>query len=590
MNSKNQSFSFLLTRLWGYISQRRRIQFWILLILMILSSFAEFLNIGAVLPFLGVLIAPEKIYDLPQMSYFIKFFSIDSPSSLLIPAILIFGILIILANAMRMLVVWLSIRLSSSVGAELSYSVYRKTLYQPYLVHASRNSSEVINVVTHQVNYAALTITMMFNLISSAFMLTAIIIAIFILDPLVAIISFGGFGIIYFLIVHTMRARVSNAGHRIAVESSRVLKTLQEGLGGIRDVLLDGTQDTYVSIFHQADTRARRAKGNIEIISFAPRYGVETSGMLLILALAYFLTVSNDGIGSSIPILGALVLGAQRMLPILQLAYISFTGIRGNMHCLSATLDMLDQPMPKKKSPNENFTLLEFSNEIKLSNLAFRYSPDYSFVLKNINLTIPKGARLGVIGKTGSGKSTMLDIVMGLLEPTEGALEVDGLSINNHNNDGWQRHIAHVPQSIYLSDSTIEENIAFGIPKSQIDHARVVLAAKQAQIAETIETWPMKYQTKVGERGIRLSGGQRQRIGIARALYKEASVIIFDEATSALDTETEGAVMQAIESLSKDLTLIIIAHRITTLKNCDQIVELSAGTIKRMGTFAEVTK
>jgi len=233
---------------------------------------------------------------------------------------------------------------------------------------------------------------------------------------------------------------------------------------------------------------------------------------------------------------------------------------------------------------------LPFSKRISLRQLAFRYGPDSPCVIKDLNFTIDKGSRVGFIGVTGSGKSTLLDIVMGLLEPTLGTLEVDGTPVTPINNRAWQRHIAHVPQAIFLADSTIEENIAFGVPKDQIDFARVLKAAQQAQIDETIETWEKQYQTVIGERGIRLSGGQRQRIGIARALYKEADVIIFDEATSALDNETERSVMQAIEGLSRDLTVLIIAHRLTTLKGCTQIVELGGGAIKLIGTYEEIVK
>ena len=223
-----------------------------------------------------------------------------------------------------------------------------------------------------------------------------------------------------------------------------------------------------------------------------------------------------------------------------------------------------------------------------MNQLGFRYSLQTPYVLQQLDLTIPKGSRVGFIGTTGSGKSTLLDIVMGLLQPTDGSLEIDGQVVTPVNNHAWQAHIAHVPQAIFLADSSVEENIAFGVPKEKIDHQRVRDAAQQAQIADSIETWPMQYQTFVGERGIRLSGGQRQRIGIARALYKKADVIIFDEATSALDNETEQAVMQAIEGLSQDLTLLIIAHRLTTLKNCTQIVELGDGGIQRAGSYQNI--
>jgi ATP-binding cassette, subfamily B, bacterial PglK len=208
--------------------------------------------------------------------------------------------------------------------------------------------------------------------------------------------------------------------------------------------------------------------------------------------------------------------------------------------------------------------------------------------LRDINLEIPKGARIGFIGATGSGKTTLLDIVMGLLEPTKGSLDIDGQLITSINRRDWQAHIAHVPQALFLTDSTIEENIAFGVPANKIDRDQVRMAARQAKISETIEKWPDKYNTLVGERGVRISGGQRQRIGIARALYKKANVIIFDEATSALDHETEQDVMQAIDDLSQDFTLLIIAHRLSTLKNCTKIVELTNGTVGCVGSYQDM--
>jgi ATP-binding cassette subfamily B protein len=248
---------------------------------------------------------------------------------------------------------------------------------------------------------------------------------------------------------------------------------------------------------------------------------------------------------------------------------------------------MLDRPLPAilNRSSSE---LITFKKNITLENVGFAYSKDSPFILSNINIEILKGQRVGFIGTTGAGKSTLLDIVMGLLAPTEGVLAVDGQSIDSKNIRKWQNHIAHVPQSIYLTDSSIEENIAFGVPAQDIDHFRVRLAASQAQISHVIESWPLQYKTKIGERGIRLSGGQRQRIGIARALYKQASVIIFDEATSALDGDTEKMVMDAVDGLNKDLTVLIIAHRLTTLKNCDIIAELEHGKIKRVGKYGSL--
>ena len=233
-------------------------------------------------------------------------------------------------------------------------------------------------------------------------------------------------------------------------------------------------------------------------------------------------------------------------------------------------------------------TPMVFQTAITLKDLGFRYARHSPWVLRNVNLQIPKGSRVGFIGVTGSGKSTLLDIVMGLLCPTEGALQIDNTPVDLQNTRAWQAHISHVPQAIYLSDTSIAENIAFGVQAELIDLKLVKLAAQQAQIAETVEGWRNGYDTLVGERGVRLSGGQRQRIGIARALYKRANVIVFDEATSALDNETEAAVMQAVETLGRDITILIIAHRVTTLKNCDQIVELANGGIKAVGGYEQM--
>jgi ATP-binding cassette subfamily B protein len=418
-------------------------------------------------------------------------------------------------------------------------------------------------------------------------MLIAILIALFCVNPIIAIVAFGGFGVIYFGIIKLSRKRLLLDSQCIARESINVIKSLQEGLGGIRDVLIDGSQSVYCQIYADADQPLRRAQGSSFFISQSPRYGMEALGMLLIAGLAYVLAKQVDGVAKAIPTLGALALGAQRLLPVLQQAYSSWSNMQAGHALLYDAIELLDQPLPSYANQPvlEN---LPFRECVTIKNLSFRYSADSPWVLKHLNLSIAQGSRVGFIGTTGSGKSTLLDIVMGLLQPVEGSLEVDGHPITLTNCRNWQAHIAHVPQAIFLADSTIEENIAFGVPVYKIDSVRVKNAAKQAQISEVIDSWPQGYKTIVGERGVRLSGGQRQRIGIARALYKQADVIIFDEATSALDNETEQAVMHAIESLSKNLTVLIIAHRLTTLKNCSQIIELSGGNVNRVGSYSEL--
>ncbi len=584
---KNQSISHLLHRLWLHISPRRRGQFSLLLILMLLASFAEILSIGAVLPFLGVLTAPEQVFNHPFAQGIIQALNLTSPSQLLLPLTICFGIAALIAGVMRLTLLWASTRLSYATGADLSISIYRRTLYQPYEVHCSRNSSEIINGITSKTNSVIYIITMLLTLVSSTAMLTTILITLLSVDPLVAMTAFGGFGLIYVVIIRLTRKQLLVNSERMARESTHVIKSLQEGLGGIRDVLIDGSQAAYCQIYRNADLPLRRAQGSNAFITVSPRYVMEALGMVLIAALAYSLAEQDDSIAKAIPVLGALALGAQRLLPVLQQAYAAWVGIRGGQVSLQDTLDLLDQPLPSHADQPVTQPL-PFNRCITFKQIGFRYSSETPYVLKDFNLTIAKGSRIGFIGSTGSGKSTLLDIVMGLLQPTDGSVEIDGQALTLANQRAWQTHIAHVPQAIFLADSTIAENIAFGVPKDQIDIQRVRYAAQQAQIAESIESWPKQYETFVGERGIRLSGGQRQRIGIARALYKQADVIIFDEATSALDNETERAVMEAIEGLSNNLTILIIAHRLTTLKNCTQIVELANQGISRFGSYTDI--
>ena len=583
-----QPITQLLTRLWRHISPRRRGQFGLLLILMVLTSFAEILSIGAVLPFLAVLTAPARVFEHAAAQPIIQMFGLTAPEQLLLPLAIAFGVAALIAGTMRLLLLWVNTRLSFATGADLGINIYRRTLYQPYLVHCARNSSEVISGISGKANSVIQSIVLpALMLISASVILIAVLVAILAVEPVMALMTFSGFGLLYIFIMRLTRKMLLIDSQYMARESVEVIKSLQEGLGGIRDVLIDGSQATYCQIYRQADLRLRRAQGRSAFISNSPRYGVEALGMLCITVLAYTLSQQTDGIVKIIPVLGALALGAQRLLPALQQVYGSWVNIQSGQAALQDTLSLLDQPLPDyaDQPPSKP---LPFEQSISLKRLAFRYNPQAPYVLKQVNLTIAKGSRVGFIGTTGSGKSTLLDIVMGLLSPTDGILEIDGQAIASGNQRAWQAHIAHVPQAIFLADSTVQENIAFGVPIDQIDHERVKQAAQQAQIADSIEGWPKQYQTLVGERGVCLSGGQRQRIGIARALYKQADVIVFDEATSALDSETEFAVMQAIENLSQNLTLLIIAHRVTTLKNCTQIVELSEGCIKRVGSYQDI--
>ena len=589
----NRTIYQSLINLWGHISRRRKKQFFLLTALIIAASLAEIISIGAVIPFLATLTEPQRIYSLAIAQPIIQFLGISNSSQLLLPLTITFGVAAIMAGVMRLALLWSSTRLSFATGADLSYDIYLRTLHQDYEVHIARNSSIIIDGILNKPSIVIYEIVMpVINFLSSLLMLTVILIALVFVDPTTALISFTGFGFIYLGVVLISRNRLVINSEAIARESSGVIKSLQEGLGGIRDVLIDGSQATYLKIFQRSDAQLRRAQGDNAFITAGPRFAVEALGMLLIAALAYFLSQQMEGFAKTIPILGAFALGAQRLFPNLQQVYASWAKIKGGQASLNDALYLLNQPMPQdiKNTANDESELapIYFQRDIKIQNLSFRYHSDSPWVLQNLSLTIPRGGRIGFIGATGCGKSTLLDIVMGLLSPLEGQLQVDGQAITHANRRAWQKHIAHVPQTIFLADSTIAENIAFGTPKNKIDLERVRQAASQSHIADVIESWPKQYATLVGERGVRLSGGQRQRIGIARALYKQADVIIFDEATSALDNETEESVIQAIEGLRSEITTLIIAHRLSTLRKCTQIFELGNGGIQRVTSYADL--
>ena len=578
----------LFKRLWQHISTKRRKQLGLLLVLMLLASLAEVVSIGSVIPFLGVLANPETVFNHELAQPLIVYAGLTDPAQLLLPLTAVFAVAALLAGSIRIVLVWVQIRLAHAVGADLSYQIYRRTLFQPYSVHVARNSSEVIAGISVKANQViGNVIQPVLVLLSSAVLLLMILTALILLEPVLSTSVVLGFALIYGFFIFLTKARLARNSQKISRKTNQLLKLLQEGLGGIRDVLVDGTQSIYSKTFRIADISLRRANGNNQIMAQTPRYGVEALGMVLIAGVAYVLGTGNGGLTGVLPMLGALALGAQRMLPALQQGYSSWSRIRGAGAILKDAIVLLQQPLPKY-AEGATTKIIPFHSKITIDKLGFRYIEEAPWVIKGLDLEINKGTRIGFIGTTGSGKSTLLDIIMGLLHSTEGTLKIDGIEITDQNHRGWQSHIAHIPQAIFLSDATIAENIAFGIPQDQIDFQRVKKAAQQAQIAETVESWVYQYQTMVGERGVRLSGGQRQRIGIARALYKQADVLILDEATSALDNATEKAVMDAIHNDYGNITIMMVAHRLSTLKDCDTIVELENGTIKRQGSPSEM--
>lgn len=588
-----------LVSLFKHLSTRRLWQLVGLFFLMLVSAFAEMATLGAVVPFLALLADPTVANKYPLLQSVLSWFGAEA-GNVLLSAGIIFCIITISAALVRMLMMWSSMRFSYGLGADIGAEVYRRTLHQPYSWHVSQNSSEVLTGIDKVNGVVNGILTPLMQGIVAFLMVIGILVMLVAIDWQTALIAGFGFTVMYSVTTLALSSKVKRNSRIISVNMSRRVQAVQEGLGGIRDVLLDGTQSVYHRRFSDFDYAMRRAQASSLVISMSPRYMIEASGMVLIVALAYWLSPRQGGLTGAIPVLGALAIGAQKLLPQMQLVYATWSSINGSRNQLEDVLLFLNNSNEpdtkqiasgvnnKKTSARKLQKVFAVSNHTPLINfrdVSFRYKTDMPEVLLNINLEINKGSRIGFIGKTGSGKSTLIDLIMALLQPTTGYIEVEGVPLNEDNRRAWQLRIAHVPQTIYLSDATIAENIAFGVPLDQIDLLRVKTASVKAQLTDFIENQPKRYQTYVGERGVRLSGGQRQRIGLARALYKQADVLVLDEATSALDDVTEKSVMTAIKALGNELTVIMIAHRVTTLRDCDLVVHLDDKRIYNKGSY-----
>jgi len=564
------------------MSPRRRTQMGAAVMLMLASSMAEVVSLTSIVPFLAVLTNSDALWNQPLVQHLAPYLGITHAYELLIPITLGFAAAAVGSAALRLLTLWVNGRLAAAIGSDLSCEVYRRTLYQPYAVHITRNSSALIASISGDVGRViGQVLNPLLQLLSSALISLALVCTLLTIDWFVAL----GAGLLIGLVYSAAIAQSSRPLQKLGLEhvllERQLIQSLQEGLGAIRDVLIDGSQTFYATTYRQADQLLRRSQAQSSFLQSYPRLVMEPVGIALLSVIGCWLALQGS-VTKALPLLGLLALGAQRLLPMAQKVYEGWALSRNAKNSLANVLALLAQPLPalvflKTAKP------LELRENILLDRVSFRYEPELSEVLHIINLEIRRGDRIGLIGSTGSGKSTLLDLLIGLLTPTNGRVLVDGIDIQDplypELPKTWRAAIAHVPQSVYLADSSVAENIAFGIPKDAIDLERVRMAAEQAQIASFIDSCSQGYNTFVGERGIRLSGGQRQRIGIARALYKQAKILVLDEATAALDTVTEQAVMQEIATLSRELTIVMIAHRLTTVANCDRIIRLHQGRI-----------
>jgi ATP-binding cassette subfamily B protein len=552
--------------LWRYSGRRRRLQLLLLLLLMLVSVFAEMISIGAAVPFLSALTAPELLLEAVWMRPFISLLGIRSADELLLPITIGFTLLSAGAAGTRIFQLWCNARLTAAMGTQLRCDLYDMVLRQPYEFHLAHNSSQLISLTTEKAALAVQAgIMQVLFLLTALVMSGAVAAALLLISPLTAVSALLALGGGYLLSGFLARRRIRRNSGAVAESQPKAVKCMQEGLGGIREVILDGSQGVFSATFAQAVRKLQKASTENMFLGVLPKSLLELTGIVLLAVLAYTMQVGSPD-QQALPLLGALALGAQRLLPSLQQIYFSWSVISGSQATLIEVAAWLRKINPDRSmQAAESVCPLPFQHSIVLDKISFQYPDSPRKVLDKISLTVPKGAKIGIVGTTGCGKSTLLDLVMGLLSPTEGQILVDGVAISGSNVRAWQQNIAHVSQSIFLSDASIAENIAFGVAPDKIDVARMKQAARQAQIDDFIETLPEGYQTLVGERGVRLSGGQRQRIGIARALYKQAQVLILDEATNALDAKTEVDVVNIFHETKNVMTVFMISHNVPLL-------------------------
>ncbi|WP_445005228.1 ABC transporter ATP-binding protein [Halomonas mongoliensis] len=564
--------------------------------LVVLMAFAEVAGVVAIGPFMAMVGDVSRLQGDGLLAQAYLLSGASSPNQFLFwCGIAVLGILA-LAAAVSMYTVWRLSLYGHQLGAELSIRLYNHYMRQPWLFHSAGSSAALTNKIVQECNRITdALISPLMQMNAKIGVALCMILVIVLLNPLVALVGVCLFLGAYLLLYRTVRQRLDDHGDTISSTQQLRFKLMAEGFGGIKDVLLTDRQPVFINRFESASRRYGRAKGLTKALSQAPRYAMELVAYGAVILLVLYLLASHHGqLGTILPLLSVYALAGFKLLPALQQIYASVSIMRGNLAAFDALrVDLYasreEETVPPTLDSGPRPTLVP-RQAVELCHVTFRYRPESTPVLNDVSLLIPAHKVIGLVGASGSGKSTAIDLLLGLITPECGELRVDGEPLVGPRRRAWQNSLGFVPQTIFLADASIRENIAFGLPPEQIDESRVCRAARMAHLDELLIHLPDGLETRVGERGIQLSGGQRQRIGIARALYDDAEVLILDEATSALDGITEKLVMDAIHDFSGKKTIIMIAHRLATVRQCDAIYMMEAGRIVDHGTYDELVE
>tara|TARA_Y100001935_G_C17311084_1_gene516321 strand:- start:6258 stop:8054 length:1797 start_codon:yes stop_codon:yes gene_type:complete len=581
----------LIRRLFSLLTKKQRKQYYALQLLVVLMAVMEIAGVASIIPFMALVGNMSQLKQDTLIAQVYQASGISSETQFLF--LLGFAVLIMLliATLISSYTIWTISMFSNKIGAEIADRLYTHYLKQGWLFHASGSSA----LLTKKIAIESIRVTSgillpLMHVNAKTILAFLMILSIFIYDPTVAIIIFTIFAVAYTILFTVVRMRLQRNGKTISAVNEQRFRLMNEGFGGIKDVLLLGRDSDFIKRFNQTGVSLARSLGTNDALGAMPRYIMELIAFgSMIAVVLYLIAYYEANLGIILPILSVYALAGVKLLPAFQSIYTSIARIKANSAAFESIQGDLDNSQQTKSSilKIDKTTLLP-KKHISLENVTFKYPNKEDTALNQLNMSIPVNSVIGIVGPSGSGKSTLVDILLGLIQPQSGQLKIDDDVINNKNRRPWQNTIGFVAQSIFLSEGSIAENVAFGIPQDQINFDQVYRALKLAHLDELIDSYQDGIHTKVGERGVQLSGGQRQRIGIARALYYKAEVLVFDEATSSLDGITEKMIMEAIHNFSGQKTIIMIAHRLKTVQKCDQIFFIDKGKVVDKGTYEEL--
>lgn len=562
-----------------------------LLIMIVTMALLDVIGVASILPFMAVLTNPSIIQTnliLNNIFQFSKIFGVENSQQFIFTLGILVFLLLVFSLTFKALTTYFQMRFVLMREYSISRFLIKEYLHQPYSWFLGRHSADLGKTILSEAGQAIVTgLGSMMELISKGIVAIALIIFLILIDPKLTFIVSLSLAGTYLFVFYFIRGYLKRIGNKRLKNNELRFKAVIEAFGAAKELKVRGIEQAYIERFSNSAKIFAQTQASSQVVSQLPRFILEIIAFGGILLITLYIMILEGSLNSALPVISLYVFAGYRLIPALQQVYSSFISLT----FVGPSIDKLISDIKNLKpfNGNQDKSVLSLNKAITLKNIYYEYPNASRIALKNINLSILAKSTVGIVGATGSGKTTTVDIILGLLEPQHGTLEVDGKVITQHNSRSWQRSIGYVPQHIYLSDDSIAANIAFGMEPHDIDLAAVEKAAKTANLHNfIINELPKKYETTIGERGVRLSGGQRQRIGIARALYHNPNILILDEATSALDNLTEKAVMDTIHNLMKDITIIIIAHRLATIKRCDKIFLLEKGQLKNEGTFEEL--